>query len=103
MQRPRDAAKDRTIIPPHIAQMEEFLNHKDYENESNVSTIWIKAREASKNLKLTWHLSDGKKASVVCGIVIITDKRKIFNTIRAKLRKDQVVSLRSKRSQGKTD
>lgn len=81
-----DFAKDRTITPPCIAHMEEFLNHKDYENKSSVSTIWIKAREASKTQKLTWHLSNDKKASVVCGNVIITDQRKIFNNIRAKLR-----------------
>lgn len=99
----QDVTRDRITVNPLISDMEEFLNNKEYEVESRTSTIWSKAREASKRMLVTWNLTDDCKATISSEDSIISDKKKVFSSLRKYFRKSRASELRECPSQGKTN
>lgn len=100
----QDVTRDRITTIPLISDMEDFLNNnKEYEVESRASTIWSKAREALKRMLITWGLTDDLKSRITTENSTITDKNKVFSSLRKYFRKSMASELRDCPSQGKTN
>lgn len=98
------AVRDRVGHEPSLTEMENFLNSSvPYTNQSRVSTVWTHARKASSNINVKWALTQDHKVTVAYFSEIITDKRKIFKTIKFTMRNEMVEELRKCLNQGKTN
>lgn len=99
------ATHDRINRTPTIQDVQDFLSNERYNETTNrVPTIWSNARIASRSnrLNIKWHFSKDKKVTLLKDDTAITDKSKVFSTMRNLLRKEQSNILKSKKSQGKT-
>lgn len=97
------ATRDRVKHNPSTQEIQEYLSNGPMEDTSNrYTSIWAKARAASRRLGVVWHLSDDGKATLIKGDKAITDRQKVFSALRESYRKWHSHRLKSFKSQGKT-
>lgn len=97
------ATRDRIGRKPSLQDMQEYLSNQTYKDTSNrYTSIWAKARIASRRLDIVWVLANDKKVTILKGDKAITDRRKIFSTLREIYRKSHTHNLKTLKSQGKT-
>ena len=69
---------------------------------SGPSSVWSRAREASKRLSVIWEFEHDKRFSINYADLNITDRRKVFHGLRSCLRNAASDRLKNKKHQGKT-
>ena len=65
-------------------------------------SVWSRARLASAHLNVTWDFNDDLSFATSHGEVSITDRRKVFQTLRNIFRNEKSEALKKKPHQGKT-
>ena len=69
---------------------------------SGPKSIWSRARLASSHLQVIWEFNDDSSFSISYGDVTVTDRRKVFQTLRNLMRNSKSEALKNKPHQGKT-
>lgn len=92
----------RQTSPASFSDMANYLSNVDTEFPvTDYKSLWSSAREVSGRLNILWNLSDSAP-SICVGEDIITNRKHIFKSIRAYLRKLRTENLKSKVRQGRT-
>lgn len=97
------ATQARCSRIPNNVDLQEFLSNRDYRTtESRHASLWSKARSASGRLGIKWHIADDHKITLLIDDKAITDKRKIFRTLRTVFKDERTNSFKQLRAQGRT-
>lgn len=87
-----------------VQNPQDFLNSAESDRTANrYASQWTRARQVTERIKVKWDISENREVQVITGKETIGDRRKIFSTLRNKLRKDRTASLRDHLHQGKTN
>lgn len=96
------AVSDR-ISNPSISDLQAYMCNQGFGDTTNrFTSVWAKARVASRHLGVGWQFTEDKKVSITCNSVTTTDKRKVYRNLRTAYRNWHSENLRSKSFQGKT-
>ena len=80
-----------------------YLSNEPLHRASNMpSSIWSRARKASGNLKVVWEFQEDLSFSISYGDSTITDRTKVFHTLRSLFKSERTQALIQKPHQGKT-
>lgn len=97
------ATQARCSRIPNNVDLQEFLSDREYRTtESRYTSLWSKARAASGRLGIKWHIADDHKITLLIEDKAITDKRKIFRTLRTIFKNQRTSSFRALPAQGRT-
>lgn len=88
-----------------VENMQDFLNSEVSDSTSSRCTsCWTRTWQASKWLNVRWNISENCEAELLCGDDVISDRKKVFSTLRRNFREKRTTSLRDlKKHQGKTN
>lgn len=96
------AVSDR-VKNPTRRDIQDYLDNVEHKRTDNrFSSLWGDARKASGAMGVKWQVAEDRTITLLCGTQRITDKRKIFSSLRKEYRKNFVADLCSKKQQGKT-
>lgn len=76
------ATQDRTISPPTLIDMAHYLSSRDMSGTNRYSSLWSRARAASGRAGVKWQITTDRKVTIIYESEPITDRRKIFKTMR---------------------
>lgn len=96
------ATQDRTISPPTLIDMAHYLSSREMGGTNRYSSLWSRARAASGRAGVKWQITPDRKITIIYDSEPITDRRKIFKSIRKIFRKSHTTRLSTLKSQGKT-
>lgn len=98
------ATRDRVRNKPSLEDVQQFLSNVKFPKTQNkFSSMWTMARLASGRLGVSWHISNDKKVTLLKEDFSITDKRKVFSSLRECFCKNETAQLRQAKNQGKTN
>lgn len=83
----------RTRFSPIKQSIADFLSGAYYGGSNRISSVWTRARAASTRLGITWSIDGDFRTPVIVNDTTISDRLKIFKSLRQVYRSEETVRL----------